>query len=97
MLQEVPLEHRIQTLADRINEIFDLDRDALLDAVVRGDAETLVPYVGSSTTTANTPRTTSRPTRRRLPRAASSTRGMSRREPGIFKLCTFFAATLAHT
>jgi hypothetical protein len=39
------LEHRIHALADRINEIFDLDRDALLDAVVRGDAETLLPRV----------------------------------------------------
>jgi hypothetical protein len=43
--KRVPLEHRIHALADRINEIFDLDRDELLDAVVRGDAETLVPHV----------------------------------------------------
>jgi hypothetical protein len=43
--KRVPLEHRIQALADRINAIFDLDRDELLDAVVRGDAETLVPRV----------------------------------------------------
>jgi hypothetical protein len=43
--KRVPLEHRIQVLADRINEIFDLDRDELLDAVVRGDDATLVPYV----------------------------------------------------
>ena len=31
--------------SNRINAIFDLDRDALLDAVVRGDAETLLPRV----------------------------------------------------
>ena len=43
--KRVPLEHRIQVLADRINAIFDLDRDELLDTVVRGDAETLVPRV----------------------------------------------------
>ena len=40
-----PFERRIQALADRINAIFDLPRDALVDAVVRGDAETLVPRV----------------------------------------------------
>ena len=41
----VPLQRRIQALSDRINDIFDLPRDALVDAVVRGDAETLVPRV----------------------------------------------------
>ena len=39
------LEDRIQTLADRINAIFDLPRQELVDAIQRNDADTLVPRV----------------------------------------------------
>ena len=39
------LDDRIQTLADRINAIFDLPRQELVDAIQRNDADTLVPRV----------------------------------------------------